>query len=161
MIVLMRPLPARLLLLLLAFPGCKSDAATPEATGTAAAAKSEGATASPSAKARIFFTNLNSDQQVKSPVEICFGVEGMTLAPKGNVKAGEGHHHILIDAPLPAAMDQPIPMNETHIHMGDGSECKTLELEPGPHTLRGLFGDGAHIPHDPPLSTEVAITVVE
>jgi hypothetical protein len=70
-----------------------------------------------------------------------------------------GHHHVLIDAELPA-MDMPIPADANHVHFGDGSSTTELTLEPGEHTLQLLFADHLHIPHDPPVySDRITITV--
>jgi hypothetical protein len=53
----------------------------------------------------------------------------------------------------------PLAKDETHIHMGDGSNCVTLTLEPGEHTLMAVVGDGAHIPLDA-LTTTIKVSVV-
>ena len=51
------------------------------------------------------------------------------------------------------------PKDGEHIHLGDGSSCKTLELKPGPHTLRLLFAKGDHVPYDPAVTASVDIVV--
>jgi hypothetical protein len=38
-------------------------------------------------------------------VVVRFGLKNMTLAPAGVDKPGTGHHHLLIDAPLPPKID--------------------------------------------------------
>ena len=60
---------------------------------------------------------------------IRFGLIGMGVAPAGVEKANTGHHHLLIDAPLPP-FDQPIPNDFNHLHFGAGqTEAKvTLPL---------------------------------
>ncbi|MFB3063823.1 MAG: DUF4399 domain-containing protein, partial [Gammaproteobacteria bacterium] len=40
-------------------------------------------------------------ENLASPVTIVFGLAGMGVAPAGVDKAGTGHHHLIIDAPLP------------------------------------------------------------
>jgi hypothetical protein len=83
----------------------------------------------------------------------------MSVAPAGDSTPMSGHHHVLIDAELPA-MDMPIPADANHVHFGDGSSTTELTLEPGEHTLQLLFADHLHIPHDPPVySDRITITV--
>ncbi len=96
---------------------------------------------------------------VTSPVVVVFGLKGMGVAPAGTDKANTGHHHLLIDADLPA-MDQPLPASAKLIHFGGGQTETTLELEPGTHTLQLVLGDKNHIPHNPPVVSEkITITV--
>jgi hypothetical protein len=64
-----------------------------------------------------------------------------------------------VDAGLPDP-GLPIPADENHIHFGDGSTSTELALAPGPHTLQLLLGDHLHIPHNPPVTSEIiSITV--
>jgi hypothetical protein len=110
------------------------------------------------AAGKISFATLKEGDQVKSPLEVCIDAEGLTVEPAGEVKPGHGHHHILVDVPLPG-LSAAIPKDEQHIHMGDGSRCHTVELTPGKHTLRLLFADGAHVPYNPPISAQVSVEV--
>jgi hypothetical protein len=93
-------------------------------------------------------------EELESPVTVIFGLAGMGVAPAGVEKAGTGHHHLIIDAPLPP-MGQAIPSDEHYRHFGGGQTQVTLELEPGDHTLQLLLGDQNHIPHEPPVYSEV------
>ena len=71
-----------------------------------------------------------------------------------------GHHHLLIDVPLPP-LDEPIPNDKNHLHFGLGQTETFIDLPPGTHTLQLLMADGDHIPHDPPLmSKKITIHVV-
>ena len=92
--------------------------------------------------------------ELESPVTVVFGLAGMGVAPAGVEKAGTGHHHLIIDAPLPP-MGQPIPSDAHYRHFGGGQTQVTVELEPGKHTLQLLLGDQNHIPHEPPVYSEV------
>ena len=92
--------------------------------------------------------------ELDNPVTVIFGLAGMGVAPAGVDKAGTGHHHLIIDAPLPP-MGQAIPSDEHYRHFGGGQTQVTLELEPGEHTLQLLLGDQNHIPHEPPVYSEV------
>ena len=103
-----------------------------------------------------------SGAKVKSPVKVVFGLKGMGVAPAGVEKEHTGHHHLLIDTPLPEGedLDAPLPKDEKHLHFGKGETEAMVELAPGTHTLQLLLGDHNHIPHKKPVySTPVTITV--
>jgi hypothetical protein len=109
--------------------------------------------------ASAYFITPEDGANVSNPVDIEFGISGMTVVPAGVNQPHSGHHHLLIDTQLPA-LDQPIPADANHIHFGDGSTSTQLTLEPGEHTLLLLLGDHLHIPHDPPVtSATITITV--
>ena len=74
-------------------------------------------------------------------------------------KANTGHHHLLIDAPLPP-LDKPIPNDENHLHFGGGQTETTLTLPTGRHTLQLLLGDTAHLPHEPPVYSDQIVVYV-
>ena len=87
------------------------------------------------------------------------GLKNAGIAPAGVQKPNTGHHHLIIDAPLPP-FDQEIPADKHHLHFGAGQTEVRLELPPGKHTLQLLFGDFEHIPHNPPIySKKITITV--
>jgi hypothetical protein len=111
--------------------------------------------------ANVYIVSPEDGATVKSPVTVIFGLEGLGVAPAGVDNEGTGHHHLIVDAPLPP-MDQGIPADENHIHFGGGQTQTTVELEPGEHTLQLLVGDQNHIPHDPPIMSEqITVTVAE
>ena len=87
------------------------------------------------------------------------GLSGAGVAPAGVEKQHTGHHHLIIDAPLPP-LDQTIPNDRNHLHFGLGQTETRLDLPPGRHTLQLLMGDADHVPHQPPLySRQITITV--
>ena len=89
-----------------------------------------------------------------------FGARDVGVAPAGVDMAGVGHHHLLVDAPLPGDMTAEIPNDRNHLHFGLGQTETVLELPPGTHTLQLLMGDAAHVPHDPPVySRRITIQV--
>jgi hypothetical protein len=103
----------------------------------------------------VYFVNLRDGDRVKSPFRVAFAVSGMGVAP---VKAGAlentGHHHILIDQPIPVDIKAPIPFDKPderehqhYKHFGGGETETVLDLPPGRHTLRLLFADHQHIPY--------------
>jgi hypothetical protein len=97
---------------------------------------------------------------VSSPVEVCMTPWGVEFEPaKKGVNEGKGHNHILVDVDLPSDLSKPIGKDANHIHMGDGSSCKTIELSPGKHTIRTLFAKGNHVPYNPPISDTIEVTV--
>ena len=110
--------------------------------------------------ARVYIISPASGDSVSSPVTVRFGLAGMGVAPAGVEKESTGHHHLLVDLDTPPAMGLPIPTDDRHRHFGGGQTEVTLDLAPGEHTLQLLLGDHNHIPHDPPVISEmITITV--
>ena len=112
------------------------------------------------AGARAFIIEPADGATVTSPVKVVFGAENIAVAPAGNDVPDSGHHHLLIDAPLPD-FGLPIPSTDRYVHFGGGQTETTVELEPGQHELRLLFGDHRHIPHEPPVYSEIVTITVE
>lgn len=106
----------------------------------------------------VHFSNLRTGYRVRSPFWVEFGIRGMGVIPAGNVNDKAGHHHILIDTPLPRDHTAPIPFSDTHKHFGKGQTGAELDLPPGRHTLRLLFADHAHKPYFV-FSNEIVIEV--
>lgn len=111
--------------------------------------------------ARVYFINLKDGQDVTSPFLVQFGLSGMGVAPAGVDKPNTGHHHLLIDSTLSGdALKQPIPMDDTHRHFGAGQTEAMISLPPGKHTLQLVLGDWSHIPHAPPVMSNVVTLTV-
>lgn len=110
--------------------------------------------------ARVFFITPADGDTVSNPVQVDFGIEGMSVSKAGDNQPNSGHHHLLIDAELPD-LDAPIPANANYVHFGDGRTSTQLTLESGQHSLQMLLGDHLHIPHDPPVFSEVISITVE
>lgn len=168
-----RPLPLSILLLsaTAALAACsKSEApaaeaaAAPAASAPAASAAPAAAPASltseaPPENARVWLVDLADGAEVSSPLLVKFGAEGIAVAPAGSHEPATGHHHLVIDAELPA-YDQPIPASANYVHFGKGQTETTVELTPGPHTLQLVFANGSHVPFNPPLVSEkITVTV--
>ncbi len=103
----------------------------------------------------------NDGEVIRSgrPFRVWFGLRHMGVAPKGVDRAAAGHHHLLINTPLPP-FDEEIPSDRNHLHFGAGQTETMLELPPGKHTLQLLMGDANHMPHNPPVySKKITITV--
>ncbi|MCY4488506.1 MAG: DUF4399 domain-containing protein [Deltaproteobacteria bacterium] len=92
---------------------------------------------------RAFFIEPKDGAEVRSPVKVVMGVEGMTIKASGGVVAGTGHHHILINQG-PMRGGKIIPTDKTHVHFGKGQTEASLELAPGDYTLTMQFADGLH-----------------
>ncbi len=84
----------------------------------------------------------------------------MGVSPAGIDKEGTGHHHLIIDAPLPD-LDGPIPADDNYKHFGGGQTQAEIELAPGKHTLQLLLGNFLHVPHADALASEVIEITVE
>jgi hypothetical protein len=119
-----------------------------------------GSTPAP-ANAHLYIGWPNDGQVISAgkPFRVWFGLRDMGVAPKDVKFPNTGHHHLLIDSPLPPA-DQEIPSDRNHLHFGAGETETMVELPPGKHTLQLLMGDDKHIPHNPPIySKKISITV--
>ena len=110
---------------------------------------------------QVAFTTLRHGHAVRSPLQLAFAVRGMGLTPAGRPLAGTGHHHLLIDRPLPPDVSGAIPLSDTHRHFGKGQTSTTLNLPVGMHRLRLLFADHAHRPYyvySPEITVQVTGT---
>lgn len=110
--------------------------------------------------AKTYIVAPRHGEVVSSPVKVIFGLSGIGVAPAGMQKENTGHHHLLIDTPVPD-LSQPIPADDKHKHYGGGQTETTIELSPGQHTLQLLLADLAHIPHSPPIVSEQITIIVK
>ncbi len=113
------------------------------------------------AQPRAYIIEPLDGAQVTSPVTVKFGLQNMGVAPAGVERANTGHHHLLIDVAQLPALDKPVPTDEHHRHFGGGQTETRIELTPGIHHLRLLLGDHSHIPHQPPVMSEVITIEVQ
>jgi Domain of unknown function (DUF4399) len=104
-------------------------------------------------EAYVYIGWPNDGETVKSPFKVWFGARYIGVAPAGIEKANTGHHHILVDAPVPP-LDREIPNDAHHLHFGGGQTETMLDLPPGKHTLQLIMGDQDHVPHDPPVMSK-------
>lgn len=126
-----------------------------------AALAQEGRTPSPEG-AEAYIINLSDGDTVQNPILIQFGLRGMGVAPAGADFPDTGHHHLLVDQDISGLdLDLPMPPTDTLIHFGGGQTETTLELEAGTHTLQLVLGNAGHVPHDPPVHSEVITITVE
>lgn len=146
---------------LILLAGCGRDAAI-EASATPAPAP-QSVLAQPAATlerrpapsgATAYIISPADGATVESPVRVLFGLRGAGVIPAGIEREGAGHHHLLIDTSLPN-LDLPVPSDTNHQHFGAGQTEAEIDLEPGSHTMQLLLGDERHIPHDPPILSEM------
>lgn len=111
--------------------------------------------------ARAYIISPDDGATVSNPVTIVFGLEGMGVAPAGTEAENTGHHHLLINTESGTLdLDSGLPATDQIVHFGGGQTQVTKELPTGTHTLQLLLGDWSHVPHDPPvLSDVITITV--
>ena len=102
----------------------------------------------------------NNGEVVTQRFKVWLGLRNFGVAPAGVNRANTGHHHLLIDADVPADLSQPLAANEHSVHFGKGQTETTLTLAPGKHTLQLVLGDSLHVPHDPAvISKKITIDV--
>lgn len=110
--------------------------------------------------AKVYIIAPRNGATVKSPVTVEFGLKGMGIAPAGVKFDNTGHHHLLIDADMPADLTQPLAANEHVVHFGKGQTEAEVTLTPGKHTLQLVFADYTHTPFKPNVaSRKITITV--
>ena len=103
---------------------------------------------------KVYFINLKDGDELKSPFLIQFGLSGKGIAPAGTDVDNTGHHHLLINVDE-VNYSMPIPSSKQHLHFGLGQTETKLILPPGRHKLQLILGDKYHVPHDPPLVSEI------
>ena len=124
------------------------------AVGGAAFSDGHGLERTPAPKGvSLYILSPHAGETVSGPVTVRFGLSGMGVAPAGVQNPKTGHHHLVLDAPLPD-MGKPIPNDANYRHFGGGQTQVTLDLAPGEHTLQLVLGDHLHIPFDPPIVSD-------
>jgi hypothetical protein len=120
------------------------------------------------AGAKVYFVNIEDGAVLSSPFKVVFGLSGMGVAPAGTEMENTGHHHLFINrAKLgegPDGADELIyglPADDNHIHFGGGQTETMIELPTGTHTLQMVLGDLGHVPHSPPVMSDVITITVE
>jgi hypothetical protein len=103
--------------------------------------------------ARVYLEYPRNGARVLRTFKVKFGLTNMGVAPAGFEKASTGHHHLIVDSPLPP-LDEPVPNSPEYIHFGSGQTESKMTLPLGTHTLQLLLGDHNHVPHDPPVMSK-------
>lgn len=143
------------------------ESAPPEEAHEHGAEGGEHAEAAQLTNASVMFVGIEDGATLTGPltdgtvtVHIEMGLEGAEVHAAGEIIAGTGHHHVIVDGegvPFGTA----VPADDTHIHFGGGQTEADLELAPGEHTLTLQFADGAHRSYGPALSSRISITVAD
>jgi hypothetical protein len=153
---------AAVLLLLAGLASARAQAqpAPHDHDALAAQAAEKGKRSAAPADAYVYIGWPNDGEVIRGTrFKVWFGTRNFGVAPAGTSLPFAGHHHLLIDTPLPN-LDEPIPNDRNHLHFGRGQTEAVIELPPGTHTLQLLMGDGDHISFDPPvMSKKISVTV--
>ncbi len=106
-----------------------------------------------------YFTNLKDGETLDAPFVARFGLSLRGIVPAGKVAGTAGHHHLLINQPLPLDFKKPLPFTDQYIHFGKGQMETLVDLPPGSYTMRLVLADQGHIPYfvySKPLKVTVA-----
>ncbi|MDM0043001.1 DUF4399 domain-containing protein [Variovorax dokdonensis] len=104
-------------------------------------------TAPPRWSPEAYFTNLEDGAARQSPFVARFGLSMRGIVPAGQTAGHAGHHHLLIDQPLPLDFKKPLPFTPQYVHFGKGQMEALIDLPPGTYTLRLVLADQGHIPY--------------
>jgi hypothetical protein len=108
------------------------------------------------------FVSPSDGDTVSTPVEVQLAAEGVDLAPAGPAVVGEGHFHVMVDIgcydtgeniPGPSDEDEA----EGRFHLGDGSDSRELDLEPGTYELCVQLADGLHVAYGETDTIEITV----
>ena len=95
---------------------------------------------------------------VGTTFKVRFGVNGMKVAPAGDIIADSGHNHLLINQ-MPVPKGESVPFDDQHRHFGAGQTEAMITLPPGQYKLTSQFANGAHQSYGAPMSASIQITV--
>jgi len=140
----MRKITALLAIFVLALAACNGNG-----NGAEEADPGEYSVDQQPADAAASFVSPSDGDTVSSPFTVELAVEGVTLTPVGIPAVGEGHLHVMADIgcyetgeliPGPSEADEAAG----RFHLGDGSDSREIDLEPGTYELCVQLGDGIH-----------------
>jgi len=106
----------------------------------------------------VLFKNINEGDTLESPFVVEMGVVGMKIKPAGELEAGTGHHHIILNKDF-MKYGEIIPMDSNHLHYGKSDTIVTLDLAPGDHKLTLQFANGMHMSYGKQFSKSINIYV--
>jgi len=106
----------------------------------------------------VDFIEPNDGATVPTTFTVKFKVNGMRVAPAGDMTEGTGHHHLLIDA-RDIDTGVVIPNDNQHKHFGKGQTESQVFLQPGSYRLTMQFADGAHRSYGEGMRKSINITV--
>jgi hypothetical protein len=94
-----------------------------------------------------YFTNLKDGATVEAPFVARFGLSMRGIVAAGHSAGTAGHHHLLINQPLPLDFSKPLPFTDQYIHFGKGQMETVIDLPPGTYSMRLVLADQGHIPY--------------
>jgi len=106
----------------------------------------------------VLFLEPKDGATVDSPFKVRLDVKGMKTAAAGEVVAGTGHHHVLINSDA-LARGEDIPFTRRNLHLSQGQSEIQVTLAPGTYKLTAQFGDGVHKSLGPAFSQTITVTV--
>jgi len=92
----------------------------------------------PNRQPEAYFTNLRDGESRVAPFVLRFGLSMRGIVPAGKAAGRAGHHHLLIDQPLPLDFKKPLPFTSQYIHFGKGQMEAVVDLKPGTYNLNLL-----------------------
>jgi Domain of unknown function (DUF4399) len=108
----------------------------------------------------VFFVEPKDGATLPTEFKVVFGAKGWLVRPLGDMTAGTGHHHLLINA---TAVDKgvmvPLDKPDTVMHFGKGQTETMVKLAPGTYRLQMQMGDGAHISLGESARATINVTV--
>jgi len=110
------------------------------------------------AKDGVHFVMPAHEASVEGAVNVKMAVEGMAVQKAGELMAGTGHFHIIIDGSF-VSVGEPVAKDATHLHFGKGQTEATLDLPKGQHVLTLQFADGHHISYGEAWSQTIHVSV--
>jgi hypothetical protein len=146
-----------------------AEPAAPAAPAAAPAAPAPSNFELPSipAGAKVSFVDLKDGATIEGPlvdgkvkVLVKMNAENITVKPAGQIEAGSGHHHLLIDTEA-TPKGSVVGQDPQHLHFGKGQTEAEIDLTPGEHALELQFADGIHRAYGPELSAKIKVTVSE
>ena len=145
----MRPLLQLLSVLVIAAlaGGCAAVRAQAAATETSELVNHPWVEPPPNRQPEAYFSNLKDGDSRVSPFVLRFGLSMRGIVPAGKTVGRAGHHHLLINQPLPLDFKKPLPFTDQYIHFGKGQMETVIDLKPGTYNLNLLLADQGHIPY--------------
>jgi hypothetical protein len=101
----------------------------------------------PNREPSAYFSNVKDGDVLEAPFVLKFGLSMRGLVPAGKTAGRAGHHHLLVNQPLPLDFNKPLPFTEKYIHFGKGQMEHVVDLPPGTYTFNLLLADQGHIPY--------------
>ena len=106
----------------------------------------------------VDFAEPQNGATVISPFKVKMVVTGMKVNPAGDMAAGTGHHHLIVNGSS-IKEGEVVPFNDTHLHFGKGQTETDLTLPPGKYSLTLQFANGAHQSYGEPMSKRIEVVV--